>query len=203
MARETIMSEEIWRDITSFEGYYQVSNLGRVQSLERIIQRRDGTSQIVRSRILKPFETGIPPYYLGVHLRKDGVRTTFKIHRLVAEAFLPNPNGFEVVDHIDCNTHNNAATNLRWCTYKDNYWFCRNAGRNRERHYRDWSSESQQSYRAKRCKPFVRNDGKRYECLADAANELGVRSTSVHRAIGAFRNDGTPRTCKGYWFTYI
>lgn len=197
------MPEEIWKDIEGYEGYYQVSNLGRVRGVERIVPRRDGTSQIVRGKVLEPFTTGLPPYYLGVHLRKDGFRTTSKIHRLVAEAFIPNPQHLEVVDHIDCNTHNNAATNLRWCTYKENYMFCREAGRIKQRHYGDWSIESQQSYHAKRCKSFVRNDGKRYECLKDAADELGVRPTSVHRAINSFRNDGQPRTCKGYYFTYL
>lgn len=192
------MEREIWKDIAGYEGYYQVSNMGRVKSVYRIIDRCDGTTQRVSERILKPFNTGSAPHYLGVHLRKDGERETLKIHRLVAKAFIPNPEKLDVVDHIDSDTHNNKAANLRWCTYSDNNRYCIAAGRDNPKHYHDWSSDSQRSYRLKRCKPFVRNDGKRYECLQDAADDLGVKKTSVHRVL-----KGRSKTCKGYQFTYV
>ena len=191
------MREE-WRDIAGYEGYYQVSNLGRVRSVERVIDRRDGTKQKVPEKFLTPFKTGGSPFYLAVRLRKHGVQCTAKIHRLVAEHFVSNPHGLTVVDHIDANAHNNAASNLRWCTIADNNRFCREAGRTNQKHYHDWTPESKASYRLKRCKPFVRNDGKYYECLIDAAEDLGVRKTTISRVL-----HGRNRTCRGYTFTYV
>lgn len=190
--------EEVWKDIKGYEGFYQVSNMGRAKSLERVIARRDGTHQHVTEKILTPFKTGGPPFYLAVRFRKNGVKATKKLHRMVAEAFVPNPHGLNVVDHIDCNAHNNEASNLRWCTIADNNRFCREAGRTNPRHYGDWDIESKMSYRAKRCKPFIRSDGKVYMCLADAAEDLCVRKTSIHKVLR-----GQTRTCKGYTFKYV
>ena len=111
--------EEIWKDIKGFEGLYQVSNMGRVKSLERVTIRKDGKKLPVEERILKPEteRTG----YLRVQLYDSSGKTKrIKVHRLVCEAFHENPKKKPCVNHIDENKANNAASNLEWCTVAEN-----------------------------------------------------------------------------------
>ena len=117
------MMEEIWKDIEGYEGLYQVSNLGRVRSLGRTIQRRTrwGTTvdYTMKGKMLKPLHS--QGDYCYVHLfDKDGTSTNQKVHRLVAWAFVPNPNNLNEVNHIDENKDNNRADNLEWCKHVDN-----------------------------------------------------------------------------------
>ena len=109
-----IMKKEYWKPVVGYEELYQVSNWGRVKSLPR-----NGT--VKYARILKP---GTNRYgYLYVNLCKDGKVKTFTVHRLVAEAFLPNPDNLPCINHKDeCKTNNNVD-NLEWCTneYNINY----------------------------------------------------------------------------------
>ena len=95
---------EEWKDVKGYEGRYQVSNKGRVKSLN---YKRQGSESI-----LKPHAATCG--YLTVNLRVSGKTKILYVHRLVAEAFIPNPNGHKVVHHIDENTHNNKISNLIW-----------------------------------------------------------------------------------------
>ena len=112
------MSEnEVWKDVVGYEGLYKVSDRGNVYSVVRIssIGRRIG------GLILKP--RSLRNGYLHVNLCKNGKVKTKSIHRLVAEAFIPNPNNFPEVNHLDENKINNELSNLEWCTskYNSNY----------------------------------------------------------------------------------
>ena len=98
---------EEWKDIEGYEGMYQVSNQGRVKSL------KFGKEKIRKCREMS---NG----YLVVGLCKEGKRTDKLVHRLVAEAFLPNPNNLPQVNHKDENPSNNNVENLEWCTPKYN-----------------------------------------------------------------------------------
>ena len=109
---------EIWKDIKDFEGYYQVSNLGKVKSLKRTVKRKDGFTQSYNERILKPSITN--KNYELVMLCKNHKIFAKSVHRLVAEAFVPNEDNKPVVDHIDTNIHNNCADNLKWVTQQEN-----------------------------------------------------------------------------------
>ena len=104
---------EEWRDIVGFEGKYQVSNKGRVKSLN---YRHTG-----REQILKPKKD--KGGYLQVHLNKDGKDKLYLVHRLVAMTFIPNPDGLSEVNHKDENKENNAVDNLEFCSrsYNVNY----------------------------------------------------------------------------------
>lgn len=110
-------TQEIWRDIPGYEGYYQVSNFGRVKSLSRKVYNRGGF-HISKDRILK--QQLRKDRYYNVHLLKEGVKKIFFVHRLVALAFIPNPNNYPDINHKDENPANNCVNNLEWCTEKYN-----------------------------------------------------------------------------------
>ena len=111
---------EEWKDIKGFEGYYQVSNHGRVRSLPRYTKNRYSV-MLKKGVILTPMidRNG----YCGVRLQKNGKGYSKLIHRLVAEAFIPNPKSYREINHIDEDKSNNLADNLEWCSrdYNMNY----------------------------------------------------------------------------------
>lgn len=125
--------KEIWRDIKGYEGLYKVSNYGRIKSLER----KDCLGRSKKEKILKLSED--KDGYLLITLHKNKKVKTFKVHRLVAETFVPNPNNYPIINHKDENKINNHVSNLEWCTVKYN----NNYGTRNER-----SSKSQKGLQA-------------------------------------------------------
>ena len=121
--------EEIWKDIVvekngtlyDFTGLYQVSNLGRVRSLDRYIDTiNNGTpcKKKVDGKILKTKQN--KKGYQQIILFKDGKRIATYVHRVVATCFIDNPNNYSVVNHKDENPSNNCVDNLEWCTVSYN-----------------------------------------------------------------------------------
>jgi len=124
--------EEIWKDIEGYEGFYQVSNLGNVKSLNYAHRGYQ------KNLVPKCNNSG----RLWVELIKYGARKPMLIHRLVAMAFIPNPCNLPQINHKDENPKNNAVDNLEWCTNKYNVqytvdrhpeWFRRGGNPGRER----------------------------------------------------------------------
>lgn len=115
-----IVMTEIWKDIAGYEGYYQISNFGRVKSLQTKAYSHAKKCAVVvlREKILKPYPN--TDKYLLVDLNKDGKRNCQKVHRLVAKAFIPNENDYPQVNHKDENKQNNCVENLEWCTCQYN-----------------------------------------------------------------------------------
>lgn len=92
--------KELWKDVKGYEGIYQVSNMGNVKN-------------VLKDRVLKP---AIKRGYYQIGLRNKGTRKFYQLHRLVAQAFIPNNNNLPQVNHIDENKLNNHVANLEWCT---------------------------------------------------------------------------------------
>lgn len=108
---------EKWKDIAGYEGIYQVSTMGQVRSLDRMVKNHHGTYY---------FKTGEVKHqrrknngYLIVDLYKDNLQKTCHVHRLVADAFIPNPEGKETVNHKDGVVTNNMLGNLEWATPRE------------------------------------------------------------------------------------
>ena len=150
------MTYEKWKDIEGYEGLYQISNLGRIRSFYNY--RRDGTN------ILKP---RLKRGYYQVGLRKNGERKWHHLHRLVAKAFIPNPNNLPQINHKDENKTNNVIDNLEWCSVSYNNCY----GTRRER------------VKEKTGKKVLQYDKemnliKEYPSIADATKEMGLKSIS-------------------------
>ena len=113
------MDKEIWKDIPGYEGLYQISNLGRVKSLKRKVYAGRGRMRWQYEKILSENKTNGNGYKI-VSLNKESKSQNKYIHRLVAEAFLENPNNYKYINHKDENKSNNCVDNLEFCTAQYN-----------------------------------------------------------------------------------
>lgn len=159
---------EIWKPIKGYEGKYEVSNLGRVRSISH------------SNKILKPDK---PKGYSRVTLFNKGVRYRKTIHILVAETFIPNPNNYPVVNHIDENRENNAVTNLEWCTQKDN---CNHGKRNRTIS-RKVSKPVMQLSKSGEFLKVWKSMTEASEKLGIALSEISVCTRECHKSAGGFK----------------
>lgn len=171
------MKMQEWRDVVGYEQLYQISNDGVLRSKDRVVNSSRG-QRFVRGKIIS--------YHVDRHgylsaCLQNGKSTKVRIHRLVAEAFLPNPEGLPIVHHIDHDKTNNTVSNLQWVTVGDN-------------NSRFWSEGPGTNLTTKVDQYDL--DGNyitTYKSASDAARSVGTSSSNI---LGAC--DGRHKTMKGY-----
>lgn len=112
------MGKEIWKDVVGYEGFYSVSNLGKVRRNELIITSKNGVKKRVNENIMIPLDNG--KGYLRIKLSKENKSRRVMLHRIIAEAFILNEFNSPFVNHIDGDKKNNQLKNLEWCTQSEN-----------------------------------------------------------------------------------
>lgn len=178
---------EEWKDIPGFEGKYQISSFGNVKSVDRILPHKTYGTWHIKERILKPHWNGQGnSKYQCVHLQSgNGKMSCISIHRLVAEAFIPNPDNLPQVNHIDGNKANNAVSNLEWATGQEN---------------------TNHAWRTGLCKPIVDakrrpvinlDTGERFDSLADAERSFGASFGAISHVL-----NGKHKRAHGYRWAY-
>lgn len=180
------MGKEIWKPIRGYEGLYEVSNLGRVRSLARTdTGYRCGRKPTYDKELAYYLVRG----YYAVVLYKRGKQKHFLVHRLVADAFIPNPNNYPQINHKDENPKNNIVDNLEWCTGKYNV----NYGKRKEKWLEHENVKAQ-----KKAVIQVSKDGNfinEFESMTEAAKCLGLNK----RDICACCRGKQSHTHKTYW----
>ena len=169
---------EEWLNISGYEGLYQVSNLGKVRSF------KSGKWQTLKNRLT-------PRGYYIVTLYKDGKATSKWVHRLVAQAFIPNPENLPQINHEDEDKLNNAASNLEWCDSKYN----NNYGTKKERLKKSLKGKAGRP--RKSGKPVHCIDtGETYESASEAERQTGIRHIDEVCS-------GKRQSAGGFWWEYV
>jgi len=206
------MLNEIWKDCKHYEGLYQVSNYGRVKSLERDVPTKKGGTYHVNEKFLahKVHNRG----YLFVELWKHNKPHKEYVHRLVAMAFIPNPNNYPTVNHKDEDKQNNYVDNLEWMTYQDNNNYGSHNERAANTHRLKGTYENARKRwiesNPARVNPKIgaKNptskkvicDGKLFDCIKDCANYFNANYTNMR--IWLSNNSRMPRKYKNMNLRY-
>ena len=190
---------EIWKDVKGYEEIYQVSNLGNIRSLERITifesenqHKKYKANRHIKCKMKKPTVNKCG-YYQTV-LNKNGKKRNVLVHRLVAEAFLPNLYNKPTINHIDGNKLNNRLDNLEWATYPEQQLHVN--------HILGKKSIISKQCREKRAeqlrKKVKRSDGKIYNSIREASKDSNVHSGNIVRCCkGVLNKTG------GYSWEYV
>lgn len=181
---------EIWQPIENWEGLYQISNMGRIRSLDRMVKSRGNSYRLQKGKVLK---TGTSKDgYLQVTLSQSNKCKHAFIHRLVAQAFIPNPYHYPEVNHKDENKSNNCVSNLEWCNrkYNVNYGTC-------------LKRTFKATLNGKCSKPVVQltiNDEliQKWPSMMEVERTLGINSGSISRCCR-----GKQKTAHGYRWKYV
>lgn len=166
---------EIWKDVVGYEGLYQVSNFGRVKHLEYTFTNCSG-SHVVKEKIINSYLQNNG--YRLCHLYKKNTRKMFLLHRLVAEAFIPNPNNYPIINHKDSNPQNCEVSNLEWCTYSYNAKYSYDTTNRKEK--MNWKKGKENA----NSKPVYATDKDgnilfHFDCIMDAQRSLGILNSGI------------------------
>ena len=166
---------EIWKKVQGFEGLYEVSNKGRVRSIDRYVTGKNGKKYFRPGRILSLTEK--ENGYLSVSLWKNNKGHSLYVHRLVGKAFIPNPNNLPTINHKDGNKQNNNVSNLEWMTYYDNNEHAIKHGLRHDNH-----NNKKMSTRVI-AETLDGKMKKEFPSMREAERELHLANGSVHIAI--------------------
>lgn len=183
----SIDMKEIWKDIEEYKGAYQVSNLGQVKALERI----DNSGHLRKEMVLKQNDSR---GYKTVILYKNGKPKSFQVHRLVAIAFIPNPNNLPQVNHKDENPGNNIVENLEWC---DNRYNCGFGTRNKRISKNATGKHINRIDISRKVKQYSLSGTfiKEWESAAEIERQTGFDASSIGKCC---RNIPKYKTARGY-----
>lgn len=198
---------EIWKTISGYEGYYEISNFGRIKSVERWVKQGPSTRH-VKERY-KSIHIGAYGY-LSVTLCKDGKSRSIPIHRLLAKAFIPNPKGKTAIDHINTDKTDNRLENLRWVTPKENSNNILTLEHCKENTYSKETSKKRLETRKKRGTSTApktiyqyTKEGifiKKFYSIKEAERNTSINHNSIHRVL----NDPTQSAGGFLWTsTYV
>ena len=173
---------EIWKNVKDYEEFYQVSNLGRVKSLARDVYYQNGTIHRIKEKILAPALNNCG--YANVNLCKNGKMKNITVHRLVAEAFLPNPENKSQINHKNEVKTDNVVENLEWCDAFYNVNYGTRTQRQKQTFKDNWKSGKNKRIK----KVFCVELNKTYDCAKSAQEELGVNRRSIGYVCRGERN---------------
>lgn len=180
--------EEIWKDIKGYEGLYQVSNFGNVKSLDRYIINKNGDKQYFPGKYLTQ---GVSDNYLKVTLSKSNKQRTFRVHILVARAFIPNPENKPEVNHIDGNKKNNKVNNLEWNTRSENelHAYKNGLAKPSDKQKQAVAKYAKENYSKKVVQYSLNGEFiKEWNSMHDVWRELGIKPSYICRCCKGLRN---------------
>lgn len=188
----SMKEQEIWKPVVGFEGYYEVSNLGRVRSVDRIITYSTGVKTPYKGKVISSIVTQA---YLQVNLQVNQRRKMAYVHRLVAEAFIPNPDSKKHVDHINGDKLDNRVENLRWATPRENQYNPVTVRRHREMMAKRVCKSIKRVYQYDLDMNLINT----FSSIADAGRQTGINTSSI---VGCCRNRQYKNTAGGYIWRY-
>ena len=176
--------ENEWKSIVNYDGLYEVSANGEIKSVARILKDSKGNTRVWPERIMK--QTKDKDGYFRVCLSKDGKCTGKRVHRIVAEAFIDNPEKLPFINHKDENKTNNNYKNLEWCNAKYNS---------------NYGNAIEKRVKSRRIPILAIKNNKilYFDSITDACRKLNLNHANV---IGCLKNHYGRKTVKGWVFEY-
>lgn len=170
---------EEWRNIEGYEGLYQVSNYGRVKSLDRLVNQKHysgcNTKHLYKGKILKLRKSYNG--YIFAYLTKNKIQKKYLVHRLVARAFLKRESNEDYVNHLNCDLTNNTVENLEWCTQSHNIKYAYDNNTKMPPHMRKVNQYD-----------LLGNFVKQYDSLNEASRCTGTYSANIRKCCLGKRN---------------
>ena len=175
---------------TKVSEYYEVSDTGIVKSCDKLVNCKGGSKRLCKGKELKPYQDDDGYYRVGIHC--NGKCYTVGVHKLVAEAFIPNPDNKPCIDHINGNRQDNRVENLRWCTVEENNAFELARDRKREAAFKRKDNKV-------KIRQYSLNGDfiKDFNSSMDVERELGFDRSSIIRVC-----QGKQKTSYGFKWKY-